>query len=263
MDGSGHADLCTRSPRADAPMHAPLELSPLLEHDEPGVVHRLIRRVRTESRSKRAALFKTLFRLGPETRLLDLGGANGAYAHALLADTRVQPANVCVADIEEATVQAATKTFGYAGVVLAGDGPLPFADRAFDVVLCSSVLEHVTVPATEIWSERSTRAFRRRAIAAQTRFAAEIRRVGNGHFVQVPYRWFPIETHSWLPFLSYLPRPLQCRVIAGANRTWIKKTVPDFYLPTAAEMAGYFPGSRLLREKLCNLTKSLIAVKTI
>jgi hypothetical protein len=231
-----------------APSAAPEGFSPLLEGDAPGVIHGLIRRVRTESRIKRATLFKRLFRLGPETRILDLGGANGAYAHALLADTRVRAMNVCVADIEEAAVQAASRTFGYNGV---------------HIVLCSSVLEHVTVPATEIWSERSTRAFRRRAIAAQTRFAAEIRRIADGHFVQVPYRWFPIETHSWLPFLSYLPRPLQCRIISIANSAWIKKTVPDFYLPTAAEMAGYFPGSRLLRERLCNLTKSLIAVKTI
>jgi SAM-dependent methyltransferase len=241
----------------------PIEPSPLLEPDEPGVIHGLIRRVRTESRIKRAALFKSLFRLGPETRILDLGGANGAYAHALLADTRVRPTNVCVADIEEAAVQAAVSTFGYSGVLIEGNGALPFADRTFDIVLCSSVLEHVSVPATEIWSERSTRAFRRRAVAAQTRFAAEIRRIASGHFVQVPYRWFPIETHSWLPFLSYLPRPLQCRIIAIANTTWIKKTAPDFYLPSAAEMAGYFPGSRLLRERIFNLTKSLIAVKTV
>jgi SAM-dependent methyltransferase len=246
-----------------AMVEEPVELSPLLEHDEPGFLHRLVRRVRTESRIRRAALFKTLFRLGPETRILDLGGANGAYAHALLADTRVPATNVCVADIEKAGVEAAMRTFGYGGVTLAGDGPLPFADCAFDVVLCSSVLEHVTVPAAEIWSERSTRAFRRRAIDAQTRFAAEIRRVARGYFVQVPYRWFPIETHSWLPFLSYLPRPVQCRIIATANRFWIKKTVPDFYLPTAAEMAGYFPGSRLFRERLGKLTKSLIAVRTI
>jgi len=81
--------------------------------------------------------------------------------------------------------------------------------------------------------------------------------------VQVPYRGFPIETHSWLPFLGIAPRPLQCRVIHIANRVWIKKTIPDFHLPTAAQMARYFPGSSLLRERFLGLTKSLIAVRRV
>jgi hypothetical protein len=86
--------------------------------------------------------------------------------------------------------------------------------------------------------------------------------VGRGYFVQVPYRWFPVETHTWLPFVSYLPRPVLCKVIRIANRVWIKKTDPDFHLPTVREMRTCFPAARIGRERLLGLTKSVIAIRS-
>jgi SAM-dependent methyltransferase len=67
---------------------------------------------------------------------------------------------------------------------------LPFADGQFDLVYCSSVIEHVPPP--------------RRAA-----FAAELRRVGRGWFVQTPARSFPIEPHSLLPGAHWLPSRLR------------------------------------------------------
>lgn len=235
-------------------------LSPLIEIEQPGWLNRAIRHVRTASRAKRARLFHSLFALGPESRVLDLGGGNGAYVHYLLADTPVAARNVFVADIDSDAVASAAATFGYRPVRLAEDGPLPFTDRHFDVVVCSSVLEHVTVPKEEIWRERSGGRFRERALVQQGRFAAELCRVARGYFVQVPYRGFPVETHTWLPFVGVMPRPVACRVIALANRAWIKRTIPDFYLPTAPEMRAFFPDGDLIRERCLGLTKSLIAV---
>jgi SAM-dependent methyltransferase len=67
---------------------------------------------------------------------------------------------------------------------------LPFADDQFDLVYCSSVIEHVAPS-------------RRRA------FAAEVRRVGRGWLVQTPARSFPIEPHSLLPGAHWLPTLLR------------------------------------------------------
>jgi SAM-dependent methyltransferase len=67
---------------------------------------------------------------------------------------------------------------------------LPFADGAFDLVYCSSVIEHVP-PA------------RRAALAA------EVRRVGRGWFVQTPAWSFPLEPHALLPFAHWLPPRLR------------------------------------------------------
>lgn len=236
-------------------------LTPLIEPEEQGWLHGAIRRVRTASRQKRAALFHRSFDIRRETRILDLGGGDGTHIHYLLAGSAATCANVHVADIDHEAVEHAVARFRYRPVFLAENAGLPFPDRYFDVVVCSSVLEHVTIPKQEIWHERSGSRFRQRAHGEQRRFALEIARVTHGYFVQVPYRGFPVETHSWLPFVGIVPRPLQCRIIALGNRYWIKRTIPDFYLPSARDMAGYFPAARLVRERWLGLTKSLIAIK--
>lgn len=239
---------------------SPAALSPLMERDGRGPLQKFISHVRTASRHKRSALFHATFELDENTRILDLGGANGIHVHALLSGTAVRPANVHVADTDHAAVQVAADRFGYVPVPLGAGEALPYEDGWFDIVLCSSVIEHVTVPAAEIWTERSGARFGLRARAQQAAFARELVRVGRGYFVQVPCRWFPVETHTWLPFVAYLPRSWQCAIIAVSNRIWIKQTVPDFYLPTAAEMRGYFPQAKLCRERFMGFTKSLIAI---
>ncbi len=67
---------------------------------------------------------------------------------------------------------------------------LPFADGAFDLVYCSSVVEHVPPPRREA-------------------FAAELRRVGRGWLVQTPAWSFPIEPHALLPAAHWLPPRLR------------------------------------------------------
>jgi hypothetical protein len=239
---------------------SPAALSPLMERDGRGPLQKLIAHVRTGSRRKRSALFHATFQLGENTRILDLGGANGVHVHALLSGTPVQPGNVHVADTDHAAVRSASERFGYVPVPLAHDASLPFPDAWFDIVLCSSVIEHVTIPPDEVWTERSGARFSRRARARQREFARELVRVGRRYFVQAPYRWFPVETHTWLPFVAYLPRSWQCAVMSVSNRVWIKQTVPDFHLPTVSEMRDYFPRAQLRRERFLGLTKSLIAL---
>jgi SAM-dependent methyltransferase len=67
---------------------------------------------------------------------------------------------------------------------------LPFADDEFDLVYCSSVIEHV--PPTR-----------------RSAFAAELRRVGRGWLVQTPAFGFPLEPHSLLPAAHWLPPRLR------------------------------------------------------
>jgi len=67
----------------------------------------------------------------------------------------------------------------------------------------------VTLDKADLASVRSRRAFERLALDRQRRLAAEIARVGRRYFVQTPYRYFPIESHTWLPApVLLLPRGL-------------------------------------------------------
>lgn len=65
--------------------------------------------------------------------------------------------------------------------------PLPFSDGRFDVAFSNAVVEHTGS------RER------------QGQFVAELCRVGRTVFIATPNRWFPVEHHTGLPFLHYLP----------------------------------------------------------
>jgi ubiquinone/menaquinone biosynthesis C-methylase UbiE len=66
---------------------------------------------------------------------------------------------------------------------------LPFEDASFDFVHSSAVLEHVG------------------SYANQSRFISECARVARkGFFLTTPNRWFPVEFHTQLPLVHWLPK---------------------------------------------------------
>jgi Methyltransferase domain len=91
----------------------------------------------------------------------------------------------------------------YPGVrfVQADGRDLPFEDRAFDFAHSSAVLEHVGS------SDR------------QARFLQELWRVSRkGCFITTPNRWFPIEFHTVLPLLHWLPPKSYRRMLVSLGR---------------------------------------------
>jgi SAM-dependent methyltransferase len=214
------------------------------------------------AREKRAAIFRESFWLDEHTKILDLGSAGGAHIHAVLQGTAVKPENVYIADIKPESVEKGRLEYGYVPVLISESERLPYEDRFFDIVYCSSVIEHVTVPKEQVWSLSSGKEFKLRSLARQKEFAEEIERLGRQYFVQTPYRHFPIESHSWLPFFAWLPRRLQISVLKVTNSFWPKKTNPDWYLLDKREMSGLFEKARIVEEKSLGLTKSLMAIKS-
>jgi SAM-dependent methyltransferase len=216
----------------------------------------------SHARSERAALFRQMFGLSDRTRILDLGSESGANIHAVLDGTPVRPENTYIADISAQAVARGHERFGFVPVLVDQSGKLPFPDGYFDIVYCSSVIEHVTVPKEMVWTLTSGKEFRDRSLFHQRAFAREIQRVGRQFFVQTPYRWFVLESHSWLPFVSWLPRRAQLPVLKAARKFWPKATHPDWYLLNKREFAGMFEGAEIRAEKWLGLTKSIMAVKS-
>jgi len=79
--------------------------------------------------------------------------------------------------------------------IVADGRDLPFADRSFDLVHSAAVLEHVG------------------SFENQARMVAECLRVARrGVCLTTPNRWFPIEFHTQLPLVHWLPKPA-CRAV--------------------------------------------------
>lgn len=190
--------------------------------------------------------FAREFAITAQTRVLDIGGTPDCW-RLLPAMPRLTLLN---------TPRAKDELAGAAGWV-AGDGRrLPFRDAAFDVVFSNSVIEHVGGPD----SQRS--------------FAREVARVGRGYWVQTPNRWFPVEQHLLTPFVHWLPRSWQraivprftvwsavVRVTPDRRRFYLAHYLADVRLLGPRDLRALFPGARIIRERLCGVTKSLIAVK--
>jgi SAM-dependent methyltransferase len=143
-----------------------------------GPLARLAGPLASRARARRHERFFALTRLRADARVLDVGcGALGLRA--------LEPElDVTGVDLLEYP--------SYPGPFVRADPAdgLPFADAEFDLVYCSSVIEHVPP-------------------ARRTAFAAEVRRVGRRWFVQTPALSFPIEPHSLLPGAHWLPNHLR------------------------------------------------------
>jgi SAM-dependent methyltransferase len=189
-----------------------------------GPLARLASPLAARARAQRHARFFALTHLPDEARVLDVGcGALGLRA----LEPRLDITGVDLAQRPD-----------YPGPFVRADAAagLPFADGEFDLVYCSSVIEHVPP-------------------ARRAAFAAEIRRVGRGWFVQTPAFSFPVEPHALLPAAHWLPVWLRRRYWQlGAAGDW-----EDISLLKRAELESLFGPAQA--ERLGPLVKSWVCVR--
>jgi SAM-dependent methyltransferase len=194
----------------------------VISHEDPAEVYPTARgpQVRVASpyaaraRRRRHERFFKLAGLPPGGRVLDLGcGRIGLRA--------LEP-DLDITGVDIAPCPSYPGPFTQAD---AAEG-LPFADGSFDLVYCSSVIEHVPPPRREA-------------------FAREARRVGRGWFVQTPAWSFPIEPHALLPLAHWLPPRLRRPYWKlGVSGKWEeiellrRRELETLFGPAQAERAG-------------------------
>jgi SAM-dependent methyltransferase len=111
---------------------------------------------------------------------------------------------------------------------------LPFADGEFDIVFSNAVIEHVGP------RER------------QRRLVSEALRVGRRVFVTTPNRRFPIEVHTRLPFVHWLPEGAAHRLYDLAGKGFAK----EIHLLSKGSLEFLFPG----RVRVVNMGLTLVAI---
>ena len=133
-------------------------------------------------------LFTSICKPEPEDLVLDLGVTPDERLGDSNFFEKLYPwkAQIVAASIEDCTnITEKYKLKGF--VPITPHQPLPFRDGEFDILFCSAVLEHV-----------GTR-------KDQELFLSECLRIADRVFLTTPNRWFPVEMHTFMPFLHWLP----------------------------------------------------------
>lgn len=176
-------------------------------------------------------------------RVIDLGGTPRSWLRAPVRPACVLVVNLAPLDDPAAPWLAVEQAD-------ACDLPEQVGARGFDLVFSNSLLEHVG-------------GYARRAALARA-----VHRLAPRHWVQTPYRYFPLEPHFLFPGMQFLPvrwrRHVAARWPLAHSRTPAEQAVAavlSVELVSRTELRHHFPDSHILVERVGPLVKSLIAVR--
>lgn len=119
---------------------------------------------------------------------------------------------------------------------------LPFADNTFDIVFCSAVLEHVGCR------------------FEQKHFIEELLRVAKYFFIVTPNRYFPVEFHTLLPFIHWLPQYLHQSILTKLGLKFWSQT-ENLNLLDTKDLLNLFQRNnsvQIVRQRLLGICTNLI-----
>jgi len=198
------------------------------------------------NRRRKLDLFLETVRPGPETRVVDVGAGDTPFGtepgvaatHNFFEALYPWPERITA--VSDVPLPNFARAFPAIRCVTASGTDLPFEDDEFDVAFSNAVIEHVG------------------GREEQRRFVAELCRVAPRVFLSTPNRWFPIETHTLVPLVHWLPRPPADR----AMRTLRRRDWEGVELLGKRELIELFPSSVEARALESRLTISVLATRS-
>jgi hypothetical protein len=209
------------------------------------VLTELAARASLWNRRRKLDLFMETMRPGPETRVVDVGVGDTPFGtEAGVAATHnffeaLYPWPQQITAVSDVPLPNFAQAFPSIRRVVASGTELPFENDSFDVAFSNAVVEHVG------------------GREEQRRFVAELCRVAPRVFISTPNRWFPVETHTLVPFVHWLPRS----AADWAMRALRRKNWDNVELLSEHELLTLFPANVRTRVIESRLTTSVLATR--
>lgn len=155
------------------------------------------------NRLKKYNYFIEYFNPTANTKILDVGASEKEFQKNanIIEKLYPYPGNITVLGIDKFK-EFEKKYPKVKTVVYKERDAFPFKDKEFDICWCNAVLEHV--------GNRSK----------QKEFLEELRRVAKSSFVTTPNKYFPVELHTRVPLLHYLPKWIFDIILKRVGKKW-------------------------------------------
>jgi 2-polyprenyl-3-methyl-5-hydroxy-6-metoxy-1,4-benzoquinol methylase len=207
---------------------------------------RLAARVSLWNRTRKMELFLCAIQPTAETRVIDVGAGDTGFStepgiaasHNFFEAMYPWPEQITA--VSDVPLPHFAQEFPQVETLTADGRQLPFPDDAFDVAFSNAVVEHV--------GGRDD----------QRRFVHELCRVARRVFLSTPNRWFPVETHTLMPLVHWLPRAPRDRIFGALRRERWR----GVELLSSRELLELFPDTLEPRLLEARLTISALAERS-
>ena len=159
-------------------------------------------KISTNNRKRKYQYFIEQLHPDENTQILDVGFTeDDAYPGVnFLEKNYPYKKNITALGIEDAP--QFKKNFPEVRVISYDGSHFPFKNREFDIAWSNAVIEHVGDHGRQLL------------------FLSELLRTSKNIFITTPNRWFPIEVHTRLPFLQYLPKKYFDKILKLIGKGW-------------------------------------------
>lgn len=206
---------------------------------------RIIDRISDYNSSRKYDLFIRSFSPSESTHILDVGACEREYEKNsnLLEKKYPYPERITALGIER--YDDFLRRYPKVNAVTYDGIRFPFGDNTFDICWCNAVLEHVG------------------SFRIQERFLKEISRVAKRAFICTPNRYFPVEVHTRIPLLHYLPKKVFDAFLKKTQKQWAAGDYMN--LLSLSELCRLCAGCQLtpetiIKRKILGFTLEIIVI---
>jgi SAM-dependent methyltransferase len=154
------------------------------------------------NRNRKWKLFNKLLNPDLTTTVLDVGYCENEYRKTdnFLEKNYPFPHNITALGI--AVPKKFLERYPQVRAITYDGKKFPFSNKEFDICWSNAVIEHV--------GDKN----------AQIDFLKEVQRIAKSFFITTPNRLFPIEVHTRIPFLHFLPKTYFDKILTFIGKKW-------------------------------------------